>query len=70
MGFQWRRRILSMVVLTRENGAVAREVRHLGGSGACPPRKFWVSDLLRSFLVQSGGNRDRYSLGIYLNMDG
>ena len=34
-----------MVVLTRENGAVAREARHLG--------KCWVSDLLKSFLVQS-----------------
>ena len=59
-----------MVVLTSENGAVAREARHLGGSGGMPPRKFWVSDLLRSFLVQSGGNRDCYFLAIYLNMDG
>ena len=28
-----------MVVLTRENGAVAREACHLEGLGACPPRK-------------------------------
>ena len=38
-GFQWCRRILAIVVLTRENGAVARKARHQGGSGACPPRK-------------------------------
>ena len=35
--FQWRRRNLAMVVLTRENGAVAREARHLGGFGGMPP---------------------------------
>ena len=57
--FQWRRRILAMVVLTRENGAVA-----------CPLGKFWVSDLLISFLVQSGSIRESYSFGIHLNMDG
>ena len=27
-GFRWRGKILAMVVLTRENGAVAREARH------------------------------------------
>ena len=36
-GFQWRRRSLAMVVLTRKNGAVAREARHLGGAWGMPP---------------------------------
>ena len=53
--------------LTTEKGVVLRETRHLGDLGACPLGKCWISDLLRSFLVQSGSNRDRYSLGIYLN---
>ena len=35
-----------------------------------PSEKFWISDLLRSFLVQSESNHDRYSLGICINMDG
>ena len=50
--------------------AVAGEARQLGGLWACPPsspRKFWISDLLRSFLAQSGSNHDRYYLGIRLN---
>ena len=53
--------------LTTEKGAVSPEARHLGGSGGMPPGKFWISDLLRTFLVQSVSNRDRYSLGIHLN---
>ena len=55
--------------LTTEKGAVSREARNLGGSGGMPPPRkiLLISDLLRSFLVQSGCNRDRYSLGIYLN---
>ena len=53
--------------LTTEKGAVSREARHLGGFGGMPPRKFWISDILRFFLVQSGSNRDRYSFGIYFN---
>ena len=54
--------------LTTEKGVVLREARHLGESGGMPPPgKFWFSDLMISFLVQSGSNRDRYSLGIYLN---
>ena len=30
---------------------------------------FWISIVLKSFLVQSGGSRDRYSLGTHLNKD-
>ena len=34
----------------------ARVARLLGGSvGMLPPGKFWISDLLRSFLVYSWG---------------
>ena len=33
----------------------AREARLLGGSGACPPGKFLISDFLRSFLVSFWG---------------
>ena len=69
-GFGGHRRILAMGVLTTENGAVACEASHLGKSGGMPPGKFWISELVRSFLVQSGSNRDHYSLGIYLNMNG
>ena len=45
--------------------AVAHEARQLGGSGGMPPpkEKFWISDFLRSFLVQSESNHDR---GIHL----
>ena len=67
-GFSGDRRNLAMGVLTMENAAVACEARHLGGSGGMLPRE--ILDLLRLFLVQSGSNRDRYSLGIYLNRDG
>ena len=35
--------------------------------GPFPLEKFWISDVLRSFLVQSGTNRDCYSIGIHLN---
>ena len=45
-GFSGDATILAVVVLTTENGAVAREARHLGGFGACPPRKildFWCN---------------------------
>ena len=66
-GFQYHR-ILAMGVLTMENGAVARKANHLGGSGGMPPRRI-LNFRLRSFLVQSGSNRDRYTLGIYLNTD-
>ena len=65
-GFNGDPRILPMgYSLTTEKGAVSREARHLGGSGGMLPQKNF--DLLRSVLVQYGSNRDRYSLGIYLN---
>ena len=38
-GFSGDPRILAMGVPTTENGAVAREARHLEGLGACPPRQ-------------------------------
>ena len=51
-----------------KKGALLRQARRVGGSGGMPPPgKCWISDLLRSFLVQSGSNRDRYSSGILLN---
>ena len=58
-GISGDRRILAMGVLRRAK-------RHLRGVGACPPGKVWISNVLRSFLVQSG---DRYYLGIHLNTD-
>ena len=45
---------------------------HLGESGGMtPPLQgiFWISYILRSFLVQPGSNRDRYFLVIHLNTD-
>ena len=38
-GFSGDAAILAVVVLTTENGVVAREARHLGGFGGMPPRK-------------------------------
>ena len=38
-GFSDDTKILAMVVLTTENGAVAHEARHVGGSWVMPPRK-------------------------------
>ena len=38
----------------------APQARHLVGSGGMPPGKVWISDVLRSFLVQSESNGDRY----------
>ena len=69
-GFSGNATILAMVLLTTQNGAVASEALHLGGCGGMPPGKFCISDLLRSFLVQSGSNSDRYFLEIYLIMGG
>ena len=47
--------------------AVAREVRQLGYLGHGPQRTFWISDLLRSFLAQSGSNHDRLTSGSVSN---
>ena len=38
-GFSRDRRILAIGVLTTENGIVAREARHVGGSGGMPPQE-------------------------------
>ena len=46
-------------------GVITRAKRAL--QGPFPLEKFWISDVLRSFLVQSGTNRDCSSLGIHLN---
>ena len=50
-------------------GAHARSALSRGVWGHALPGKFWISIVLKSFLVQSGGSRDRYSLGIHLNTD-
>ena len=60
-GFSGDPRILAMELLATENNAIARKAHHIGVSGGMPPGKFWILDHLRSFLVQSGSNRDRYS---------
>ena len=51
-------------------GGRTQSAQSRGVWGHAPSRKFWISDLLRSFLVQTGSNHDRYSHGIYLNIDG
>ena len=68
-GFSGDPGILPMGVLTHnlKRGSFARSAPPRGVWGNASPGKFWISDLLKSFLVQSGSNRDRYSLGIYLN---
>ena len=68
-GFSGDPRILPIGVLTHngKGGSFARSAPSRGVWGHATPGKFWISDLLRSFLVQSGSNRDRYSIGIYLN---
>ena len=48
---QARRKQLSVDLAGRDE----RAKRHLGSLGHAPRKHFWITDLLRSFLVQSGG---------------